>query len=274
MKTETAGLVEYQETGSGTAVVFVPGSFSTGSSWRGITAPLSKSFRTITTSLCGYGKTQERRLPGGNSIEDEMDVLETVLSQVNAPAHVVAHSYGGLVALASAMRRPVKLLSLTLLEPTVFDLLALCGESVLHQEVHALVDHYTQEWRAGNQIAVRGIIDFYGGPGMFDGYPGQVKEKLISQTATNILDWKTGFASAVSMAEIAAINVPTLVLCGSASHLAMKRSNELLVDHLPDSNLRMLEAANHFMIGTHAEKLTAIIEGFISRQGLTGAGGA
>ena len=96
------------------------------------------------------------------------------------------------------MRRPVKLLSLTLLEPTVFDLLALCNESELNQVVHALVDRYTQEWATGNHMAVRGIIDFYGAPRTFNSYPDPVKEKLISHTATNILDWQTAFVSAVS----------------------------------------------------------------------------
>lgn len=265
MNIEASTVVEYQETGNGPAVVFVPGSFSTGSSWRGITTPLSRHFRTITTSLCGYGKTQERRLHGSNPIEDEINVLETVLTKVNAPAHVVAHSFGGLVALACAMRRPVKLLSLTLLEPTVFDLLAMCHESELNQEMRALMARYTREWEDGNAMAVRHVIDFYGGPGTFDAYPGSVKEKLISQTATNILDWQTGYASAVSIAEIAAMQVPTLVICGGTSHLAMKRSNQLLVNHLPFSELRILEGANHFMMGTHADDLAAAIECHIRR---------
>ena len=198
----------------------------------------------------------------------------TPSEQTNAPVHLVAHSYGALVSLISAMRRPVKLLSLTLLEPTVFDLLALCNESKLNQEVHALVDRYTEEWATGNHMAVRGIIDFYGGFCMFNTYPDPVKEKLISHTATNILDWQTAFASAVNITEIATIKVPTLVVCGGTSHLAIKRSSELLVDHLPNSDLRMLEGANHFMIGAHAEELATMIESFISRQGRTGAGGA
>ena len=59
------GTVEYQEMGAGPAIVFVPGSFSTGSSWRSLTKPLSERYRTVTTSLSGYGNTQERRKPGG-----------------------------------------------------------------------------------------------------------------------------------------------------------------------------------------------------------------
>ena len=118
MYTETQYAVEYQENGDGSAIMFVPGSFSSGSSWRAMSTPLSERYRTITTSLSGYGRTQERRLPGGSHMDDELDVLETVLQKIDAPTHVVAHSYGAWAVLLLAIRRNCKLLSLTLLEPT------------------------------------------------------------------------------------------------------------------------------------------------------------
>lgn len=264
MNTDTQYAVEYQESGNGEAIVFVPGSFSAGSAWRTIATPLSERYRTITTSLSGYGKTQERRLPGGNHMQDELGVLETVLQKVDAPAHLVAHSFGAWVALLFAIRRPSKLLSLTLLEPTAFQMLALCNETELNQHILDLVDRYTTDWNSANNMAVRHIIDFYGGDGTFAGYPDPVREKLVSQTATNILDWRSGFASPVGLEDIAAVQVPTLVVCGGRSHMAMRRSNQLLVEHLPHSNFKVLDRANHFMIGTHAEDLTSIIERHVS----------
>lgn len=266
MNTDTQYAVEYQESGNGAAILFVPGSFSAGSSWRAISTPLSERYRTITTSLSGYGKTQERRLPGGFHIDDELDVLEAVLQKIDAPTHLVAHSFGAWAALLLAIRRPRKMLSLTLLEPTAFQMLALCNETALNQHVLDLVDRYITDWDSANNMAVRHIIDFYGGDGTFSGYPEPVKEKLISQTATNILDWRSGFASLVELEDIVAVQVPALVVCGGRSHMAMRRCNQLLVDHLPNSNLKILNDANHFMIGTHAEDLKSIIERHVSGQ--------
>lgn len=77
--------VEYRETGDGVPLVFVPGSFSTGSSWRNISTPLSERYRTITTSLSGYGKTQERRRQRGFYMQDEMDCLN---SSWHKPKHL------------------------------------------------------------------------------------------------------------------------------------------------------------------------------------------
>lgn len=267
MITHPQGTVEYQEIGDGQTIVFVPGSFSTGSSWRNISTPLSERYRTVTTSLCGYGKTQERRKPGGTYMDDEMDVLEAVLHKADAPVHLVAHSFGAWVALAMAIRRAPKLLSMTLLEPTAFNLLDQGGESALNQEVHAMTRHYFNEWDNANQQAVRQVIDFYGAAGTFDAYPPAVQEKLISQTTTNILDWKTGYADPMKLADLAAVKVPTFVVCGRASHMAMQRCNQLLVNHLPQAKIMTLEGANHFMIGTHASDLTHAIEHHVRESG-------
>ena len=261
------GAVEYQESGHGQPVVFVPGSFSTGSSWRIITTPLSERYRTITTSLSGYGQTQERRRFGGNHIEDEMDVLEAVLKSADAPVHLVAHSFGALVALTLARRRAPELLSMTLLEPTAFNLLHLGGEFTLNQEVHAMTHRYMTEWEGGNQQAVRHVIDFYGEAGTFDSYPPMVQEKLINQTPTNILDWRTAYADAITFKDFAAVKVPTLVVCGRSSHMAMQCCNQLLVDHLPQAHIMTLQGANHFMIGTHTSDLTDAIKQHICSVG-------
>lgn len=260
MLTQVHGAVEYQESGDGTPLVFVPGSFSTGASWRNISTPLSARYRTITTSLSGYGKTQERRKPGGDHLQDEMDVLEAVLTRVGAPAHLVAHSFGAWIALALAMYRGPSLLSLTLLEPTAFSLLPLGDEQALNQQVHAMTERYMADWQGGDQQAVRHVIDFYGGAGTFDAYPPAVQDKVIAQTPTNILDWATGSAAHPTQADLGAVDVPTLVIHGDASHGAMQRCNQLLVDYLPRARILSLEQANHFMIGTHATDLVSRID--------------
>ena len=256
--------VEYHESGQGEAIVFVPGSFSNGSSWRGISTAMANTYRTITTSLLGYGKTKERRLPGRDFMADELDALDAVLEQVKAPVHLVAHSFGALVALLYTTRRSHPVMSLSLLEPTVFDLLKLGGEAQLNEEVLAMLHRYQTDWTSGAPSAVHHIIDFYGGAGTFEAYPEPVKNKLIEQTETNVLDWQTGYGCSLTSAEISTCRLPTLIVCGSLSNEPMKRSNRLLCDHLPNAELHSLEGANHFMMGTHASELTALLSAHIA----------
>lgn len=252
--------VEYQEVGQGPTVVFLPGSFATGASWRAIATPLTDQCRIIKTSLSGYGKTAEFRDPESPRMDVQLDILEYVLARVNAPVHLVAHSYGAWVALLLSQRRPESLLSLTLLEPTVFGLLSQCGEQKLGEEINRLVDQYIEAWRGGEQWAVRHIIDFYGGSGTFESYPDLVKLKLVNQTETNIMDWKSGISESISIREIARVEIPTLIVTGTESNAAMKRCNQLLATHIPRSIHQLLDGANHFMLATHACELTTIIK--------------
>ena len=52
---------EFEERGEGPALLFIPGSYSNGAAWRGIQKALQGSYRMITTSLPGYGRTVEIR---------------------------------------------------------------------------------------------------------------------------------------------------------------------------------------------------------------------
>src|SRR5262245_54815121 len=111
------GHIEYHEQGSGPTIVFVPGSWATGSSWRGVIAALSGRFRTVTTSLPGYGGTRECRAPTGISIDRQAEIVEAVIRRAGGPVHLVGHSLGALACLDVALCGCVPLMSLTLIEP-------------------------------------------------------------------------------------------------------------------------------------------------------------
>ena len=51
------GVIDYGEEGAGPTIVFVPGSWVIMSAWRGVIEALDGRFRTVTTSLPGYGGT-------------------------------------------------------------------------------------------------------------------------------------------------------------------------------------------------------------------------
>jgi len=101
---DAGGAIDYDERGFGPTVVLVPGSCSTGAAWRPITEAWGERFRTVTTSLLGYGGTAERRTRDNTSISYEAAIVETVMRQAGGRVHLVGHSFGGLVALAVAIR--------------------------------------------------------------------------------------------------------------------------------------------------------------------------
>jgi pimeloyl-ACP methyl ester carboxylesterase len=259
--------IDYAESGSGPTVVLVPGSCSTGAAWRPIMAAWEGRFRCVTTSLLGYGGTAERRTEATAAIEQEAEVVETVIRRAGGartPVHVVGHSFGGLVAAVVAMRKRVPMASLTIVEAPAAEVLRSTDEVGHYQAFREMTDAYFAAWRDGEEDAIARMIDFYGGAGTFASWPERVRAYAVETTAANILDWKCAYDFPLSPVILAEITAPSLILTGTESHPAARRANELLGQHMPDAWVATLAGGSHFMIATHADEVAELIETHIS----------
>jgi len=253
------GSIDYDECGDGPTVVLVPGSCSTGAAWRPIVAQWENGFRCVTTSLLGYGGTAERRTAVDADISHEAEVLEAVIRRAACPVHLVGHSFGGLVALAVALRNRVKLLSLAIIEAPAAELLRSLGEHEHYRAFRAMTQSYFAAFHAGETAAIGSMIDFYGGAGTFATWPQRVRSHAVETTAVNILDWAGVYGFQPPPGSLAKIEVPTLVLRGGASHKAVQRANELVGRCMQKASVVTLAGAAHFMISTHAEEVAWMI---------------
>lgn len=259
------GRIDYDEQGSGPTILFVPGSWSTRSAWRGVITPLADQMRIVTTSLLGYGGTEERRTAADSSINWEVDAVEAVIRRANSAVHLVGHSYGGTVCLALALRRLAPLASLTLIEATPFSLLHRCGELGLYEQVSAMREAYALSYANGDREAARRVIDFYGGDGSYDAFPARMREYIVTTTPANILDWASGMSFDEPFAAYAGIPVPTLVIRGEQGHPAVWRTSEILSRALTEASLATVAGASHFVIATHASEVARLIGEHVSK---------
>ena len=237
--------IDYEETGEGPTIVLVPGSCSTGAAWRPVMAALNGRFRCVTTSLLGYGGTAERRTASNPSIAHEAEVLEAVVRRAAGRVHLVGHSFGGLVALAVALRKQVPLASLVIVEAPAVEVLRDAGEHQHYRAFRRMSESYFAAFEGGNLEAIAEMIDFYGGAGTFASWPQRVRAYAVATTRVNILDWASAYGFPLSAASLAAIEIPTLVLSGGASHPAMQRANALLSESMSIAALATLDVLNH-----------------------------
>ena len=161
------GRIDYEESGDGPTVVLVPGSCATGAAWRPVIAAWDGAFRSVTTSLLGYGGTAERRTNEDASMAHEADIVEAVVRRAGGKVHLVGHSYGAAAALALALRDRNGLASLSLVEMPAPQLLRDLGEDDHYQTFQRMTDVYKADFAAGKPDAIARMIDFYGGPGTF-----------------------------------------------------------------------------------------------------------
>jgi pimeloyl-ACP methyl ester carboxylesterase len=260
------GYIDYDESGTGPTIVLVPGSCSTGAAWRPVVAQWQNGFRCVTTSLLGYGGTAERRTAEDTDIVHEAEALEAVIRRAAGPVHLVGHSFGGLSALAVALRKRVPLLSLTIAEAPAPEILRPMGEYRYYLDFQRMTEAYFHAFRTGEKTAVASMIDFYGGAGTFAAWPQRVRDYAAETTPVNILDWGSAYGFKLTPALLATIDVPTLVFWGRDSHPAARCANALLGRHIPNASIANIPGASHFMISTHASETAQMIAEHVAAQ--------
>ncbi len=110
----TAAGVHVTVWGEGEPAVFVHGSFGWGEeTWRE-QRPLAEHFRLLLIDRRGFGGS-----PADGRVDFDRDA-DDVAELLEDGAHLVGHSYGGVVSLLAAARRRESVRSLTLIEPPAF----------------------------------------------------------------------------------------------------------------------------------------------------------
>jgi pimeloyl-ACP methyl ester carboxylesterase len=253
------GPIDYEESGQGPTILFVPGSCSTGAAWRPVVARLGGKYRTVTTSLPGYGGSAERRTRGSASIAAVASAVEAVVRHAGGAVHLVGHSFGGEVGLAVALRGRVELASLSIFEAPAPGMLSVFGRRDAYDAFRTMTDAYIENFEAGNVEAIASMIDFYGGSGTFASWPPAVRAYAANTTPTNILDWETAYSFEPRPDALAALNLPVRVAVGEKSHPAVVEANALIAEAVPGAFFATIEGAAHFMTATHPDAVADLI---------------
>ena len=247
------GTIDYCERGNGATIVFVPGSWATRSAWGSIIEALDNRFRTVTTSLPGYGGTRESRTPADCSIDRSSETVETAIRRAGGPVHLVGHSHGALVCLDLALCGLMPLMSLTLIEPVAFGLLRQAGEFSFHEQFSKMRDDYIRSFEAGEREAARHVIDYLGGSGSFAALPPRTREQIINTTPSHILDIRSSFDPTAAV--LGNILLPTRIVRGERTPPALHRSADILSRAMANASLHTIAGAGHFLTATHTSEL-------------------
>ncbi|MFD2366260.1 alpha/beta fold hydrolase [Pseudoduganella sp. GCM10020061] len=253
-------------------VVLLHSSMSSQSQWNKLVARESGRYRFVAVDLLGYGRSPFPLEPDSFTLGHEVDaVMASIAAHVDThePLHLVGHSYGGATALRLARELGPRVRSLCVFEPVAFHLLP--QGSPARTEIVAVVASI--EAAPTRTAAARSFIDYWNGAGTFDTLPEAQQARFAAQIDKVKLDFQALLGEPATLADCAQLDMPALVLSGSASPRSTREVAAQLASALGDARSAQV-AGGHMAPITHADAVNELIGEFLREHALEAAGAA
>src|SRR5262249_35674536 len=229
----------FRESGSGPAVVCLHCSASTSGQWRPLMEQLADRYHLIAPDLYGCGKSD--RWPGERPlwIDDEIAFLAPAFERAGGRFHLVGHSFGGAIALKAALGLKPRLASLVLYEPVLFAVLLRAEpQSAAAREIIAVRDDVVS---GDSKAAAERFIDYWMGGGTWAATPEARRGTLVDAVKAQKPEWHSAFNEPTPLEAFAALDVPTLLMTGTASTAAARGVARLVGGTLPRVRVEEIE---------------------------------
>ena len=250
---------------SGDPTACVHGSFVDHTDWSAVVPRFATALEVVTYDRRGHGQSE----PGARSrpVRDDANDLAGVLEAADLfPAHLIAHGYGGAVALRLAVDRPELVRSFAIHEPPFVGLLRGSDDSAAAAE---LVEQEVADLRAAvahgaSEAAARRLVDRCSlEEGAWDRLPAPLRRQFAARAPL----WAEEFGDPEAMdpdpTELHDLLVPTLVTMGDQSPGVLRRVVEALAGVLPHARVQELADCGHVPHVTRPDLYAAVVGAFL-----------
>jgi pimeloyl-ACP methyl ester carboxylesterase len=253
-------VLAYDARGDGDPIVLVPGGLTGWLSWIPHQERLADRYQCIRVQPI-HNELGSAGVPGDPdySSQTEREALRLTLDALALPSvHLAGWSGGGTAALEFAMEYPMRVRSLTLIEPGAHWVLEQIGERVAEvQKAYAAI----HAW-AGRELSEQDLADFLVVAGLSPSVeaarsdPGW--DRWFAHRAA--LSWQSERLDhpARSVAELALVGCPVLLVKGTDSTELDRRLVDVLGERLRDATVIELEGDH----ASHIESIDAFLAAF------------
>jgi pimeloyl-ACP methyl ester carboxylesterase len=238
--------------GDGEPVVLIHGAWTDHGTWSRVVDPLAQSFRVFRYDRRGHTRSPRGAVPPTRARHED-DLAELIQRLDCAPAHLVGTSYGAIIALALAGRRPDLVRSVVAHEPAALP----DGE---YPDVHALFASVRAEIAGGDASAAaqRFFEEAVLGPNGWQLVPEPVQKAAIGNAGTYVEmladpDW-----AALDAAEIGRFTGPVLITYGDTGPTWLPEVALDIAERI-GCPTRKIPGAGHTPHHTHPGELASII---------------
>lgn len=254
------------------ALVFVHGGLGDLRTWSAQLGPFSEHYHVVSYSRRGaYPNEWDGTYTVCSMLQHADDLAALIQGLGLGSVHIVANSYGGYVALFTALRYPQRIRTLSLAEPPVYPLLRkLPGGEKMFQ------DFIDRAWRpAGRAFAagdmeggVRFFLEGAVGKGSFDKLTPRELEGLMKDAPELAVSARTPFEVQMpdlTCEDLSRIEAPTLLMRGGNSPEAYHLINDELARCLPHAEQAVIPEASHILHSQNPEVHDETVLRFLAR---------
>jgi pimeloyl-ACP methyl ester carboxylesterase len=222
---------------------------------------LADRFHVIAADLYGSGKSPPWPEARPMWLDDQIALLAPAFERAGEGFHLVGHSYGGAVALKAALRFPKKLKSLVLYEPVLFSVLL--SDAPQSEAAREIMDVRDDTAHLGPEAVAERFIDYWMGAGTWAVMPQSRRDTLAQAVRSMKPEWHSAFNEPTPLEAWRALDVPTLLLTGSASTAAARGVVRLVAGVLPRVQVEELAGMGHMAPVSDPARVNPLIERFL-----------
>ena len=259
--------VDYQDVGSGPAVVLVHGAASNNRQWRQLVEENSEQYRFLSPNLFGYGQTSSWPGETRQCMADQVQIVKSICELIDERLNIVGHSFGGSVAAATAHALGEKVNKLVLLEANPFPLLRTAGQEAALAEIEGLWDFISQQAAIGewSMVAER-FVNYWLGEGSWQALNEDRQQSFIAALPNNVHEWDTIMNMDVSSTMWQGIKADTIYLRASQTTLSIRGINEVLKGICPHWRFGEISEGGHMAPMTRPDLVNPMIIEFLQSK--------
>jgi pimeloyl-ACP methyl ester carboxylesterase len=256
--------IDYIDEGQGQPVVLIHSSVSGNRQWRALIELLKGRYRLLAINLFGYGETTPWSGRSPQSLYAQAQLVLALCKDLETPIHLIGHSFGGSVALKSAMLLGQKVGRLILLEPNPFYLLEQDERMKAFLEVRDLRNHVKYFGSLGDwsPIAER-FADYWLGEGSWNSMPEKRRNAFVGAMQPNFYEWDAVMDEETTVEELKALNTRTMVIYDKSTRFPILEIVDILMKACPNWTFRIISEGGHMAAFTHPEIVNPIIRDFL-----------
>ena len=229
--------------------------------WAGIGTALEDVLEIRAPDLPGHGEGPDWPL-GGNYFEASLEAVRPLL---DAPCHLIGHSFGAVLALRLACDRPDLVRTLTLIEPVFF---AILRGSVHWRSQRTEVERLNAWLAAGEaETVARRFTDRWGAGVPWEALAAHRRAAMVARIGILPDQWAGIHEDCTGLLApgiLEAMDRPVLLVSGGASPAPISPIADSLAARLPRPIRLEIGGAGHMLPVTHAAALAPALRPHVS----------